>query len=145
MWMIILRPVHLLTTYPLLLVNWHTTVSILARFRWSVRDGDLSSRKFFWGGFHNHIPQPQVLTNHFILVPLGRSVANTLHDKSVGLVYAVVIIWLSFWWSSGVWSVWNCWMVSPSYRHVRLLYFRGIFSLSKLRLTRKNINDPEVR
>ena len=37
----------------------------LARFWWSVRDGDLSSRKFFWGGFHNHIPQPQVPTNHF--------------------------------------------------------------------------------
>lgn len=27
----------------------------LARFWWSVCDGDLSSRKFFW---HNHMPQP---------------------------------------------------------------------------------------
>jgi hypothetical protein len=40
-----------------------------------------------------------------------------------------------------VWSVWHCWMVSPSCHHVRLLYFSGILSLLKLLFTRKNIND----
>ena len=138
--------IHWLPTYfsiriVIVLADWHTTASILARFWWSVRDGDLSSRKFFWGSFHNHIPQPQVPTNHCIPISIGRSVASNISDKSVAFLYAVVIIWLSFWWSSGVWSVWNCWMVSPSCHHARLLRFRGTFSLLKLRLTRKNIND----
>ena len=117
------------------LTGWHTTAPILARFWWSVRDGDLSSRKFFWGGFHIHIPQPQVPTKHSTSVLIGRSVASTVSDKLVGFVYAVVIIWLSFLWSSGVWSVWNWSMVSPSCHHAKLLHYRGIFSLLKLHLT----------
>jgi len=147
MWMVLSCPIHSLTTYLFFhsychRFGWLTYHCVhLARFWWSVRDGDLSSRKFFWGSFHNHIPQPQVPTNHCIPVSLGRSVASNISDKSVAFLYAVVIIWLSFWWSSGAWSVWNCWMVSPSCHHARLLLFRGTFSLLKLCLTRKNIND----
>jgi len=104
-WSFCVPSIHWLPTYfsiriVIVLADWHTTASILARFWWSVRDGDLSSRKFFWGGFHNHIPQPQVPTNHFtplFAVALGRSVASTVSDKLPHLLD------LSTQWSSSDW------------------------------------------
>ena len=59
-WSFCVPSIHWLRTYfsiriVIVLADWHTTASILARFWWSVRDGDLSSRKFFWVSFHHHI------------------------------------------------------------------------------------------
>ena len=70
--------------------------------------------------------------------------ATFLINQLDSSIYAVVIIWSSFLWSSGVWNVRNCWMVSPSSHHARLLHYRGTFSLLKLCLTRKNINDTKM-
>ena len=88
----------------IVLADWHTIASIWQDF------DDLSATVTFL--LENSSGSVFITTYHnrrylrIISPPVSPgSVASNISDKSVGFVYAVVIIWLSFWWSSGAWTL----------------------------------------
>ena len=77
-------------------LTYHCKILIIWPFFSKILLGQFSSPHTYHNRRYLRIISPPVSP--------GRSVASNISDKSVGFVYAVVIIWLSFWWSSGAWT-----------------------------------------